>query len=102
VTNRNPTTWVIQVFSTTDDELIDERRLGDVDQTFLTEVLGFMPTAFASIPLDHDMLERLGAAELVTGDDQEAFLELHDNRTPGERERDADVSRLSRARRAIR
>jgi hypothetical protein len=92
----NPTMWVIQVFSTSTDELVAERELGSVDQQFLTKVLGSMPTAFASIPLDRDMLERLGADDLVTGGNQEAFLELHDDRTPEERDRNAAWWRSSR------
>lgn len=81
--------WVIQVFSTSNDELVTERQLGNVDQEFLTKALGGVPTAFASIPLNRDMLERLGANDLVTGENQEAFLEFHDDRTPEERKRDA-------------
>jgi hypothetical protein len=81
--------WVIQVFSAANDELVAERELGSVDQYFLTKALGDVPTAFASIPLDRDMLERLGAEDLATGVEQEAFLELHDDRTPQQRKRDA-------------
>jgi hypothetical protein len=90
MTNQNATEWVIQVFDTGDDELIAERSFGGVDQRGLTALLGFMPTAFATIPLNREMLERLGATDLVTGDNQEAFLELHDNRTRDEREAAAD------------
>ena len=30
--------WVIQVFSTSSDELVAERQLGSVDQDFLTQL----------------------------------------------------------------
>jgi hypothetical protein len=90
MTNQNPTEWVIQVFDTHANALIAERSFGAVDQRGLARLLGFMPTAFATIPLDREMLKRLAATDLITGANQEAFLELHDNRTREERETAAD------------
>jgi hypothetical protein len=54
--------WVVRVYSTEDDELITEHHLRGVTQPQLARALGFMPSAFASTPLDRAALQNLDAA----------------------------------------
>lgn len=70
--------WVLRVYDP-DEELAAEHELRDVDQVELTRVLGFMPSAYVSTPLDTDALRQL----------DQSFAQL---RQPGrERWKDRDV-----------
>ena len=53
--------WVVRAYNT-DDELVAEHLLEGVTQAGLTRALGFMPSAFASTPLDHAALQNIDAA----------------------------------------
>lgn len=54
--------WVVRVYNGDNDELVAEHELAGVTQTELTRALGFMPSAYASTPLDRSALQNLDAA----------------------------------------
>ena len=51
--------WVLRVYDKDSDEPIAEHELRDVDQVALTRILGFMPSAYLSTPLDRESLVHL-------------------------------------------
>lgn len=83
--------WVIRVYNCDDDELVAKHELRDVSQRDLERVLGFVPTAFASVLLDEEALDRLDSRLRLAGlqserrPDREFVLEFEDNRSREER-----------------
>lgn len=53
--------WIVRAYNA-DDELIAEHPLEGVTQPALARALGFMPSAYASTPLDVAALQNLDAA----------------------------------------
>jgi hypothetical protein len=53
--------WVVRVYDTS-DELIAEHQLEGVTQAGLERALGFMPSAYASTPLNMAALQNINAA----------------------------------------
>lgn len=85
--------WIVRAYNT-DDELTAEHPLEGVTQPALARALGFMPSAYASTPLDVAALQNLDAAfpgrlgedewergEFFLDDDAEPLPEFLEGRT---------------------
>lgn len=53
--------WIVRVYNGDDDELVAEHEFPGVTQNELARALGFMPSAYASTPLDRAALQNLDA-----------------------------------------
>lgn len=54
--------WIVRAYNTDDDQLIAEHELRGVTQAQIARALGFVPSAYASTPLDLAALQNLDGA----------------------------------------